>query len=106
MIWRQEQLGDDTLAINGFWAVNVVRAGHYSIRLSRFPDDAPQAMRATKAILRIGEQELERKLDGNEISVTFELDLPKGHGLLQSWLSDEEGSVRGAYFVQVARLNR
>jgi len=28
VIWKQEQLGDDTLAINGFWAVNVVRAGN------------------------------------------------------------------------------
>ena len=105
VIWRQEQLSDDTLAINGFWAVYVVRAGRYSIRLSRFPGDAPQAMRATKAILRIGEQALERKLDGNETSVTFELNLPQGHGLLQSWLSDEEGGVRGACFVQVTRLH-
>ncbi len=105
VIWRQGQLSDDTLAINGFWAVNVVRGGRYSIRLSRFPDDAPQAMRATKATLQIGEQELKRKLDGNEPSVTFELDLPQGYGLLQSWLRDEDGSVRGAYFVQVTRLS-
>ncbi len=105
VIWKQGQLGDDTLAINGLWAVNIVQAGRYSIRLSRFPDDAPQAMRATKAMLRIGEQELERKLDGNETSVTFELDLPRGPALLQSWLSDEETGVRGAYFVQVERVN-
>jgi uncharacterized sulfatase len=104
VIWRQTQLGDDTLAINGFWAVHVVRGGRYTIRLSRFPDDAPQAMRATKAILRIGGQELEKKLDGNETSVTFELDLPQGHGMLQSWLKDRKSGVRGAYFVQVTRL--
>ncbi|MCP4787687.1 MAG: arylsulfatase [Fuerstiella sp.] len=103
VIWKQEHLGDDTLDINGFWAVNVVQAGRYSFRLSRFPDDAPQAMRATRAILRIGDQELERILDGNETSVTFELDLPQGPGLLQSWLSDRETGVRGAYFVQVER---
>jgi uncharacterized sulfatase len=104
VIWKQEQLGDDALAINGFWAVNVVRAGRYSIRLSRFPEDASQAMGASEAILRIGEQQLERDLDRNENSVTFELDLPQGHGLLQSWLSDDEGVVRGAYFVHVTRL--
>ena len=105
VIWRQEQLGDDTLAINGSWAVNVVRAGRYSIRLSRFPDDAPQAMGATKAVLRIGGQEFEKELDGMEASVYFELDLPQRHGLLQSWLSGEDGVVRGAYFVQVTRLS-
>jgi uncharacterized sulfatase len=104
VIWKLEQLGGDALAINGFWAVNVVRAGRYSIRLSRFPEDASQAMGASEAILRIGEQQLERDLDRNENSVTFELDLPQGHGLLQSWLSDDEGVVRGAYFVHVTRL--
>ena len=104
VIWKQEQLGDDTLSINGFWAVNVAQAGRYSIRLSRFPNDALQPMRATKAILRIGEQELERKLDGQETSVTFEVNLPEGHGLLQSWLNDKEAGVRGAYFVQVEHL--
>ncbi|TWT84108.1 Arylsulfatase [Planctomycetes bacterium CA13] len=103
VIWKQAQLNDDTLNINGSWAVNVVMAGHFSIRLSRFPDDAPEPMRATKAVLRIGEQELQRQLHGNETSVTFEVDLPKGHSLLQSWLSDKEGGVRGAYFVHVER---
>lgn len=105
VIWKQEQLGDDTLAINGFWTVNVVRAGRYSIRLSRFPDDAPQAMGTIKAVLRIGEQKSEKTLDGSEASVSFELDLPQGHGLLQSWLTDKEGVVRGAYFVHVTCLN-
>ncbi|TWU38333.1 sulfatase-like hydrolase/transferase [Novipirellula artificiosorum] len=101
VIWKQDQLGDDSLAINGFWAVNVVQAGHYSIRLSRFPDDAPQSMSATKAILQIGDQTLEKKLGGTEASVMFEVDLPKGHGLLQTWLSGADGKTRGAYFVQV-----
>ncbi len=105
VIWKQEQLGDDTLAINGFWAVKVVRAGRYSIRLSRFPDDAPRAMGAIKAFLRIGEHELEKTLDGTETSVSFELDLPQIHGSLQTWLTDKEGVVRGAYFVQVTRLS-
>lgn len=101
VIWKQSQLGDDALAINGFWAVNVVNGGRYSIRLSRFPDDAPGAMRAVRAVLKIGDQRLERELQGNESSVTFTLDLPQGPTILQSWLTDKEGAVRGAYFVQV-----
>ncbi|EMI16472.1 N-acetylgalactosamine 6-sulfate sulfatase (GALNS) [Rhodopirellula maiorica SM1] len=103
VIWKQPQLGDDELAINGFWAVNVVQAGRYSIRLSRFPDDAPAAMRATKATLKIGNQELQKNLDGNETSVTFTLDLPKGPATLQTWLSNKAGVDRGAYFVHVER---
>ena len=105
VIWKQEQLGDDTLAINGFWAVNVVRAGSYRIRLSRFPHDAPEAMRATKAVLRIGEHKLEKDLHGSESNVSFDLDLEKGHALLQSCLSDEYGNVRGAYFAEVTFLH-
>jgi uncharacterized sulfatase len=105
VIWRQQQLGDETIAINGFWAVNVVQGGPYAIRLSRFPDDAPRAMHATRAILRIGKQEWQRNLSGNETSVTFELDLPQGHALLRSWLYDQNSTARGAYFVHVTRLS-
>ena len=105
VIWKQEQLGDDTLAINGFWAVNVVRGGSYRIRLSRFPHDAPEAMRATKVVLRIGEQKLEKHLRGSESDATFDLDLQKGHALLQSCLSDGHGNVRGAYFAEVTFLH-
>ena len=101
VIWKQPQLGDDSLAINGFWAVNVVQPGSYSVRLSRFPDDAPQAMRATKAVLKVGEQEHKKKLKGDETSVTFMLDLPRGPATLQSWLTDKAGVVRGAYFVHI-----
>ena len=102
VIWKQEQLGDDALAINGFWAVNVVRSGRYAVRLSRFPDDATAPMRASEAKLSIGGQEISKKVDPVDTSVTFELDLPKGHALLQSWLTDAQtGKIRGAYFVQV-----
>ncbi|PAY16909.1 N-acetylgalactosamine-6-sulfatase [Rhodopirellula sp. SM50] len=106
VIWKQEQLSDDALAINGFWAVNVVQAGRYSIRLSRFRDDAPGAMRATNAMLKIGKQEIEKQLKGNETSVTFTLDLPKGPATLQTWLTSQAGVVRGAYFVHVERQSK
>ncbi len=104
VIWKQAHLGDDTLAINGFWAVDVTRSGRYLIRLSRFPDDALQPIGAVKAVLKIGQQELEKQLNESETSVTFEVNLPQGHGLLQSWLTDRQGRSRGAYFVQVQRV--
>ena len=104
VIWKQQQLGDDSLAINGFWAVNVVREGEYSIRLSRYPEDAPKAMNATKVVLKIGQQTIEKSLQGNETSVTFEVNLPTGASTLQSWFTGKSGVVRGAYFIQVERL--
>ena len=105
VIWRQEQLGNDALQVNGLWAVNVVQAGRYSIRLAMFPDDAPGPIHATKAILQIGEQRLERNLDGSEVSVEFDVNLPKSHRLVQSWFRDKETGERGAYFVHVERLD-
>jgi uncharacterized sulfatase len=105
VIWKQEQLGDDSLLINGFWAVHVVRSGRYAVRLSRFPDDAMAPMRASEAKLSIGDQEMSKKIGPHETAVTFEMDLPKGHALLQSWLTDAKtGSGRGAYFVRVEFL--
>jgi len=62
-------------------------------------------MRATKAVLRIGEHKLEKDLHGSESDVTFDLNLQKGHALLQSCLSDEHGNVRGAYFAEVTFLH-
>jgi uncharacterized sulfatase len=60
VIWKQEQLADETRVINGFWAVNITRSGRYAIRLARFPDDSPAPMGATKAVLRIGDQKHEK----------------------------------------------
>lgn len=105
VIWMPEQLGDNTLVINGFWAVNVIRGGRYTVRLSRYPNDAPAPMRARQAKLRIGDRVLIQSLDPTAASVTFELDLNKGPAILQAWLRDaDDGSERGAYFVQVTRL--
>ncbi|WP_146514141.1 arylsulfatase [Rubripirellula amarantea] len=101
VIWKQEQLGDDALGVNGFWAVNVTQPGRYAIRLSRFPDDSPASMRATKAVIQIGDLKFEKQLDKDDRSVTFEIELPAGPAILQTWLSDDRNVVRGAYFVRV-----
>ena len=106
VIWKQEQLGDDSIEINGFWAVNIVQPGRYAIRLFRFPDDANKPMGANAAILKIGNQEASKNIQSSETSVTFELELNKGHALLQSWLTDAKtGGQRGAYFVEVTKRN-
>ena len=60
-------------------------------------------MEATQAVLQIGDQKLEMPLSKRDKSVTFEVELPAGPAILQSWLSDDEGTVRGAYFVTVEK---
>ncbi|WP_236622207.1 arylsulfatase [Novipirellula maiorica] len=102
VIWKQEQLGDDSLAINGFWAANVVRSGQYRIRLSRFPEDAPAAMNVRDVRLKIGDIEQTRIISPNDASVVFDMELPVGETLLQSWMTDATtNKQRGAYFANI-----
>lgn len=103
VIWKQGQLADNSLATNGFWAVNVTQPGSYAIRLTRFPDDSPASMGATTAVLHVGDQKLEKQLSELDRSITFEMQLPAGPAILQSWLSGDDGVVRGAYFVNVEK---
>jgi arylsulfatase A-like enzyme len=107
VIWQQEQLGDDSLLINGFWAVNVVKSGQYAIRLTRFPQDAAAPINANSARVRIGEHTVTQSVEPDAVSVTFDVNLPRGHVLLQAWLTDAEtGNERGAYFVEVECLRK
>lgn len=107
VIWKKEQLDDDSLAINGFWAVEVRVTGKYAIRLSRFPDDSPGSMRCDRARLKVGAAEVTRALDPQDTSVTFEVDLPAGDAKIQSWLRDAKtGKIRGSYYVEVEQLSR
>lgn len=106
VIWQQSQLGDDSIFINGFWAINVIQPGRYQIRLTRHPDDAPDSMKATVARLQIGDQILRQTISPDATSVQFEMDLPMGPARLQGWLTDQKtGKDRGAYFVNI-RLHR
>ncbi|MBB3205700.1 putative sulfatase [Rhodopirellula rubra] len=105
VIWKQEQLSDDNLWINGFWALNVVRGGRYTIRLSRFPDDSKAPMRANNVRMTVGDQERSKAVQPEDTSATFEVQLGKGHTLLQTWLTDADtGGDRGAYFVELQYL--
>ena len=105
VIWKQEQLGDDSIRINGFWAVDVVHRGTYQIRLSRHPEDAPAPMNATRAELNIGSQTLSRAVQPENQSVSFTVELDAGPTMLKTLLSgDDPGNQRGAYFVWIHRL--
>ena len=101
VIWRPEQLADDTLFINGFWAVEIVRSGRYAIRLSRYPPDAEKPMGASAARIKLGDIEQTRTFAPETCSVTFALDLKSGPAIVQTWLKDAQtGRERGAYHVR------
>lgn len=107
VIWKKAQLAEDNRFLNGFWAVDVKRAGHYRITLRRFPEDEPAAIGANSARIQIGEVEETLPLDPTDDVAVFTLDLPAGPAVLQTWLTDAgTGKERGAYFVEATRVRK
>lgn len=87
---------------NGWWSVEVERAGRYEITLRQRPEHMAHPLDATKARLRIGPLDTEQAVPPGASSVSFEVELPAGQAQLQTWLETENQS-RGAYYVQVER---
>jgi arylsulfatase A-like enzyme len=89
---------------NGFWAMEVARAGRYEITLRQQPAVAAFPIQATTARLRIGDKELAKPVPPGSASVVFEVDLKTGQTRLQTWFADKDLDLRGAYYVDVKYL--
>jgi arylsulfatase A-like enzyme len=89
------------LEANGFWAVEVARAGRYEITLRERPGWVKYPIRAGIARLKIGDQESLKQIPPGTTGVTFQVNLQAGKTRLQTWLAEKFGAVRGAYFVDV-----
>ena len=99
---------------NGFWAVEVARAGRYEISLRRWPReiDMPitgsiengKALPIQKARLKIADFDQTRPIPKDAKAATFTLKLLPGKTRLQSWFIDDGGNSFGAYYVYIKRL--
>lgn len=99
---------------NGFWAVDVARAGRYEFQLRRWPQEVDQpinssipggkAINAVRAKLKIGNIEQTTDVKPSDKAAIFLVNLKQGPAKLQSWLVDEDGQGRGAYYVYVKRM--
>jgi arylsulfatase B len=99
---------------NGFWAVQVERAGKYEFELRRWPEEVNKpinaaiaggkAIRATKARLKIAHVDQTRPIAPQDASATFTVELKAGQARLETFLADDAGQSRGAYYVYVKRL--
>jgi hypothetical protein len=114
--WNQGHIRSGA-AINGFWAVEVARAGKYEITLRRWPPELDEpitgaiaggkAIRATEARLKIGPVDLTQPIPDGASKVSFSAQLSVGKTRLQTWLTDPaSGESRGAYYVSVRRLTK
>jgi len=111
--WNQDQVrrGSPT---NSYWVVEVAREGRYEIALRRWPKEANApitaaigkgvAISATEARLKIAGHNVTKPIGEKASAVTFELNLKAGPTRLQTWLTDNAGQSRGAYYVEVKRL--
>jgi hypothetical protein len=91
-------------AINGFWAVEVAKAGTYRFTLRHLPAGAKCPLRAARARLKAGEVSASGAVPAGAEEVALEVKLAAGKTRLQTWLEEEGGAGRGAFYVEVRRL--
>lgn len=110
---------------NGWWRVHVDRPGTYVFRLRRWPKETglgindtavfdpperswhpilPGKLTATRARLQIGAVDQTLPLLPGAQAVAFTTELPSGSARLQTWFLDADGNSRGAYYVEVERV--
>ena len=104
VVWNASQVNSAHPG-NGYWAVDVMRAGVYEIELRRWPRPSRLGIDAQRARLRIGGVEAEKVTSPFDPGATFRVKLDAGPTTLQSWLTGRQGDGRGAYFVYVRRLD-
>ncbi|MXX51214.1 MAG: arylsulfatase [Chloroflexi bacterium] len=105
--WLQAALDDPAYDSNGWWLVDISRAGSYRIELRAHPREADRAMQASTARLQVGEKTIEKPVLVGDTAVAFRLDLPIGEVKLQTWLTDAAGGrERGTYYVYAEKLGK
>ena len=102
--WDQIQV-QRAVKANGFWVLNVERAGKYEITLRQQPVEASFPIKATNARLKIGDLEAAKPVPGGATGVSFTVDLKPGETRLQTWLADATGDLHGAFYVDVKHLD-
>jgi hypothetical protein len=117
--WNQHLIRQGPEA-NGYWTVDVEKAGRYRIELRRWPkeldlpinapyhDATPNresakgaAVSAVKARLKIGDFEKTMPVESGDKGAVFTAQLERGTAELQTWLFSQDGTERGAYYVYV-----
>ncbi len=101
--WDQSQV-NAMPAVNGWWMLDVERAGKYTFTLRHKPAAANFSLQASTARVRLGAVEATSPVREGATSITLTLDLPKGPARLDTTLSDEAtGESRSAFLVEIAR---
>jgi hypothetical protein len=89
---------------NGFWALEVARAGKNAFTLRQQPAEADFPIKASTAQMKIGDVDVSKPVPAGATGVTFEVELPAGKTRLQTWFSDKSYELHGAFYVEVKYL--
>lgn len=128
--WNQQHIrnAEKKPGNTGFWAVDVKRAGEYTVELRRWPKESGATITAelkagadvpgvtpfravpgkffgaTKAHLKLGGQDLTLPVKQGAKSVTFKLKLKPGRDELWAKFTDADGVPMGAFYAYVTKL--
>jgi hypothetical protein len=102
--WNQEQVQASPQA-NGYWAVEVARAGAYEFELYQRDRPAGYPVEASRARLKVGDVEVEAAVPAGAASVRLTAELAAGRAQMQTWFSASHGAGRGAFYVYARRLD-
>ena len=87
---------DEGHLVNGFWAIEVVRAGRYRITLRERPVAADYPIDGRKASLQVGNQKLDHPIRELATSVAFDVELKQGKTTMRSTFTNDKGVERGS----------
>jgi hypothetical protein len=103
--WHQDQVKRLPRA-NGYWMIEVARAGRYEFTLRHRPEMARFPLQATQARIRVGKMEARQSVPPGAVATTLRLELEPGRTRMETWLEHEgSGESRGAFFVSVRRVD-
>ncbi len=103
--WKQSWIDQPERDANGYWLIDVTRAGVYEIELRLYPHEADLPMRADRAALRIGGETQTLSISPGDQRALFIVRLEAEVTQISTSLhSDADGRERGAYYGYVRRL--
>ncbi len=121
-VWNQGGIRNAPIA-EGFWTVELAKAGTYEFALRRWPEEvdlpinapyqdpgqnrekAPgKAIAAIGARVRIAGAEKSQAVQVSDKAAVISVRLPAGPAELHAWFEEAGGIRRGAYFVSVKRV--
>ncbi|MGH8021220.1 MAG: arylsulfatase [Opitutaceae bacterium] len=104
--WNQEQINRMPKA-NGWWMIDVARAGRYAVTLRHKPEQVAFPLQAGRARVKVGDVEAAAPIVEGAQEVKLTLDLPAGPARLETWLIDTANEeTRGAFFVEFEWLDQ